>query len=885
MDHRRLPIPPDAAPPVPFPAFGTVLRRLRGAAGLTQELLAERASLGVRSVSDLERGLSHTPRRETVRLLADALALSPPDRALLEATARGIRSPPLPPLLAHIPHNLPEPLMPLVGRTRLLARAVSLMRQDAVRLVTVTGPGGVGKTRVVLALAVSLIPDYPDGVFFVPLASLDTADHLDAAIAWALGMKLTAASPHETLRASLREKRLLLVLDNFEHLLSGAVQVADLLAHCPDVVALVSSRAALHVRGEHEFPVPPLALPDLRDLPDAAALSQTPAVRLFCQHARAVTPDFRLNAANAAAVAAICVQLDGLPLAIELAASRVRLFPPAVLLLRLAQRLPELIDGAHDAPVRQQTMRAAIGWSYHLLDSPEQRLFRHLTVFAGGWTLTAAEAVCGTKAADVSDLSAVLGGLASLVETNLVSLHGGTEDAPRFGMLETVREYGAEVLVTGGEAEVIRQRHAAHFLALAEAMEWQLAGPNQAAVMAQLAHEHDNLRVALRWTSERGEAEIGLRLAGALWRFWQTHGHFREGREWLDALLALSVSDGDAVPPRVRTKALIGAAMLAFRQNDYDRAAVLSNECLALARATADDEGTADALNVLGLVADNRGDFVGAAARYEESLALYRQAGVTGMVAISLNNLGFLARTRGEYAHADALLEESLLLHRRLGNTWGIALALSNLGRVAQNRGDFAGACLYEEESLTLRRALGDSQGIVISLTNLGHSACAQGDRARAASLFTEGLALSLAIGDRKNAADTLNGLGDVARDADDLAGARARYVESVTQYRAVGHVLGIAEGIERLAQIAHHHGQHECAVRLLGATDTVRATIGAPLPAATRAAHDTAIATARAALGESAFAAAWEAGCALALEQATDEAIGTAPRAGGATT
>lgn len=692
------------------------------------------------------------------------------------------------------------------------------------------------------------------------------------AIARTLGIKeIAGQSPHQTLIASLRNKRLLLLLDNFEQVIAAVVVVAGLLAACADLKILITSRSALHIRGEYEWPVQALSVPAPDWFADPTALMQSAAVRLFVQRATAVKPDFRVTTANSAAVAAICVRLDGVPLAIELAAARIKVLLPGTLLARLERRLPLLTDGASDLPARQRTMRGAIDWSYALLSTDEQRLFRQLSVFAGGCSLEAAEIVGNALSDGAVD---VFAGLASLVDKSLIRSETQA-NAERFTMLETVREYGLERLEASRETAAVQRAYATYFLSLAEVAEPRLTGPDQAVALAHIEGEHDNLRAVLRWTREQHEGETGLRLAGALWRFWQGHGYLDEGREWLEGLLALAERGDHDAPPSVRAKALIGAALLAFRQNDYRRAAILSEESLALYREMGDRGGIADALNTLGLVADNLGDPHHAAALYKESLALYRELGSIWEIATSLNNLGVLARAQGEYVRASAFLEESLIRRRNLGDTWGIAQSLTNLGLIAQDQGDYAGAAPLHKESLLLRKTLGDRQGIAIALANLGHIAWVQGDSFRATLLFEESLALSRALGDRRTTARALSGLGDIARQHGDVTRATALYEESLMLSRTVGHLLGVAESEERLARIAHDQEQPERAVWLFGAANALRTAIGAPLPRADRATDDHIITVARAALGEEGFAVAWAAGTALTPEQAIMEAVG----------
>ena len=518
-----------------LPPFADLLKRYRRAAGLTQEALAERARLSVRAISDLERGVKQRPYKDTVALLAAALDLSAPERATFAAAAcqhhpaAPARSPhPSPPA------TLPAPPTPLVGRAGEVATVCGLLRRAEVRLLTLTGSGGVGKTHLALQVAETLGDRYPDGVVFVDLAPLRDPGLVASTIARALGVKEAGGRPLlETLITQLRTRRVLLLLDNCEHLLAAAPQVGELLAACCGLTVLATSRAALHLRGEHEVAVPPLALPDPAQGADPAALARVAAVALFVERVQAVQPAFQLTAANAPAVAEICRRLDGLPLAIELAAAYSKVLAPPALLAHVERRRLLLTGGTRDAPARQQTLRATIAWSYGLLEAAEQALFGRLAVFVGGCTLEASEAVCTADGALPIDAQR---GLAALVDKSLLRVTEGTDAEPRFSMLETIREYALEQLAASGQAETLRRQHAAYFLALAEAIVPQLIEPQEARWLARLEEEHDNLRAALQWFVDHDETEKAARLAAALRWFWDTHGHVgaMEGRAtWL----------------------------------------------------------------------------------------------------------------------------------------------------------------------------------------------------------------------------------------------------------------------------------------------------------------------------------------------------------------
>ena len=735
--------------------FAARLRGYREAAGLSQEELALRAGLSPSAVGVLERGARRRPYPHTVRALAEALGLEEEARAALLASVprRGggeaASSAGDAEALAR-PSGLPNPATPLVGRERETAEVAGLLGEPGVRLLTLTGVGGVGKTRLATEAAREAAPGFPEGIAFVGLAPLGDPALVLPTVARALGLRETEGqTPLEALIGRLEDKELLLVLDNLEHLLEAAPDVAALLEACPDLVVLATSRAPLRVRGEREYPVPPLALPPTTRNPTEDEVLKASSGRLFLERARAVSPNFEVTEENAAAIAAICWRLAGIPLALELAAAKVRFLDPASLLSRLDRALSGA--WARDLPERQRTMRTTLDWSHELLSDGEKALFRRLSVFAGGFALGAAEEVCVLDESGAGEILELLG---QLVEQSLVTARPDA-DGSRYGMLEPVRQYAKEKLQESGEAAATRERHAEHFLALAQIARPELLGPRHAVWLKRLEQEHDNMREALGWALESGDVETGLWLVGSLYWFWWMHGYLSEGRRWVDVFLSGSEAGRAATSP-ARALALYGAGELALGQGDLDRSVALLEEGLDLYRELGDEVGVAIVLVELGQAVRAQGDRDRAEALSEEGLALSRKLGERNAVAIALNTLGHIGRQRGDLAGATARHEESLVLFKEARNERGVAYTLSGLGVAALERGDLGRACALHRESLALYEELGDKAGVGFALINLGDVARERGEDGRAAALYEDALTLHRMLGNDRGIARAL---------------------------------------------------------------------------------------------------------------------------------
>lgn len=827
---------------VPISAtFASWVKACRRAHSLTQDALAEHVGCSRMTIAKIEAG-DRRPSRQMAELLASALHIPSAERDTFLRLARQ----PAPDLSAHTAphqrHNLPTLLTSIVGRTAEVDTIKRLLETN--RWLTVRGPAGIGKTRLALHVARQMLEAYPDGVFFVELAALRDPALVIPTLARTLGLAEPVVDTEAAdLAAALQAKRLLLILDNFEQVAPAAPKIAAVLAACPELTIMVTSREALHVRGEQQYQVPPLAVPDLHTSPTLEKCV-TPAVALFVARTRALQPEFALTSENVSAIAGICARLDGLPLAIELAAARSQVLPPAALLARLDQRLDLLTQSAVDLPIRHQTLRDAIAWSYDLLTADEQTVFRRIAVFAGGMTLEAIDGVVGKLAADAPrkkepgrcapgiDLN-LLNRLESLINKSLLRHEAGETDQPRYTILETIREYGLEQLTISQEDVAVRQAHAQFFLVLAEQLTLEATSAQERTWIAQLERDHDNLRAALDWlTTDAASGAALLRLTAALGRFWYRRGYWSEGRARLAAALTT-----DSGPHAARAMVLFWLGSLVQRQGDHPTATRYLQQSLDLATTADETRIMAHALNGLGSIARYQGEYAAAANLYQRALACYRMIGYSKGYGRILNNLGMMSLFQGNYPQARAVMEEALTIHRELGYKRGVASSLNNLGEVARVEGNYAEAQRLYSECLLLAQELADKPLRTMVMLNLGHTALGSGNYRRARALFNEALPLC--------------------------------------------HVLGsegwVVLGLVGCAGVGAALGQALYAVRLSAATAAMLEIASTPLEPQDRATYQRTVEHLRGQLAAADFAAAWAEGRVMSVEQAIAYAVGEA--------
>ena len=822
------------------------------------------------------------PDKETSALYAHLRAESHQQpRVQAVATAKGTAVSEAEPFV--VSGYLPHPLTDLVGREEERIEVAAKLRGS--RLVTLTGSGGIGKTRLAIAVAAEIGQDgmaSTDGVCFVSLETISEGRLVAAQVASVLGLREEPGrSLLDSLIEHLRNKRLLLVLDNCEHLLEASVQfVGRLLQECARVRVLATSREALGIMGETTWRVPSLAAPDIKHLPKRSAtllrvLAGYESVQLFIERAQASQRDFALTENNALAVAQVCSQMEGIPLALEFAAARVNAMTVEQIAARLHDHLSLLTVGNRAAQSRQQTLRATLDWSHGLLSESGRSLLRRLSVFTGGWTLEAAESVCADPEAKPNEIQKrdVLNLLTALVDKSLVVFEEREgEVGGRYQLLETVRQYALEGLQASGEIERFRSRHRGWFMVLAEAEAEKLLEADPQISLRRLEIEYDNLRAALIWYAldEQG-AEPNLRLAGALGRFLYLRGHYSEGRQCLEQTLEREEAQAATLS---RARALNGAGVLASSQGDYAAAQTLLEESLRIYREWADRPKIAVVSNNLGVAYYYLGDYAAARALYEENLRLHRELENKRSVALTLNNLGTLAREQGEFAAAQAFLTESLSLRRELGDRLGFAVVSNNLGNVALCQGDHSLAHALHTESLHINRELGDRQGIANSLRNLGSVAHRRRDIAAAQAFYEESLTLYRELGDRRGMANVLNYQGEMAQEQGKYMEARTLHAESLTHSKEMMDKRGMAASLDGLASVILSQAEARKAIYLWGAASTLRKSPGTALPHEARTKYDQEIEQARSMLGNETFTTTWEEGRALTEEQAATYAL-----------
>ncbi|HVB62531.1 MAG TPA: tetratricopeptide repeat protein [Ktedonobacteraceae bacterium] len=797
--------------------------------------------------------------------------------------------------------NMPTFFTSLVGREEEIAALANLLRRPSIRLLTLPGPGGIGKTRLSVQVALEMREFFADGVCFVALSSIRKPERVLPAIAEALSLQeIMGQSVFEQVACALRDKDMLLVLDNFEQVIDAAFLLEDLLSACPLLKLMVTSREILHLQAEHEFPVSPLALPPSGQLPEREMLARYAAIDLFVQRVQTALPAFQLTKVNAPAIAELCQRLDGLPLAIELAAPRVKLLSPQALLARISQRFQVLTGGARTMPVRHQTLQNAIQWSYDLLNEQEQRLFRRLSVFMGGWTLEAAEAVCAAE-----EHETLLDAMTSLLDKSLLLRIEQDGAEPRLLMLMTMREYGTERLREDEEMERAQRAHATYFLALAEEAEAHLRDAEQLIWLARLEREQENLREALRCFMTYEKGELAQRLCAALWRFWLTRGYLSEGRRWFETVLALPSAQART---RARARALCGAGKLTAELGDAEMARAFLQESVDICRESGNLMDLALTTCHLGRLLSDQGDLVQGRALLEESVALSRQAEECWPLAVSLQSLGRLLWQQNDLTAAVQQVEESLALCRQLQDRQGEARALGTLARFAISQGDAEKALQLWNEQLALVRALNDRLNIVAVLNHLGYVTGSHGDMIQAESLLQESQAIAQEIGFKNGLTQArsylsqfarsqdklalaaelardcltlfremgepllityqLNVLGEIERDLGNLTQAQALFVEGLLLTQKVGYLPYIGWHLFGLATLAGVERQPLLAARLFGAVEAVLADEFEADPLE-RVQYDRQVASVRAQLADHDFVSAWDEGRALTPEQA----------------
>lgn len=833
--------------------FGQWLRHQRDQRGLTREVLAQQIGYSAALLRKLETG-ERRPSRQVAERLAQAFTVDTAMWSSFVQAARYGMAPSTPSAdQTNIPFQkdhetaeppvgyLPAPRTPLIGRDQEVADICSCLQQEGVRILNLTGPGGVGKTRLALQVATHLQPTFLHGVWFVDLSAVHDPALVIPTIAQTLGFRGHGlGSIYDELADYLSWRRLLLVLDNLEHLLDATPQLATLLDAAPQLQLVTTSRTRLQLDGEHMYAVPPLQMPTSTEQPSFETLATVPAIALFIARARAAQTDFALTEANAPAIVAICNQVAGLPLGLELAAARLRLLSPTALLQRLMEHHDVLSTSVRDGPSRQQSLHTTIGWSYSLLNPVEQMLFVRMGIFQGGYTLEAVEQICGEadKLAELSVESDTLAplwipaidGLAALLDSSLITRTTDGDSEPRFGMLVPVQSYTQERLQSHPEADVLAARHAAYYLALAEQAATELIGVNQQEWLERLEVEYDNLRAALQWAIAQPHPEQALRLGSALWLFWYMRSYLQEGCHWLKQIVALEAAQS----PLAYATVLHGYGVLLSLQAAYKDAQAYSEQSVKLARQLNDHKVLATALNGLGSVTSNQGAYTSAISYFEECLALAQTSDNRLGMANALGNLGVMLTLEGSFAQALERYQASKLLHQELGNQHGMIKALYNIAIVAWLQDDYLQADHLFSEALQLARDLKSTEGIASCLTYLGKVAISQHNLATARDYLLENLPILQGLGDLQLVIEYLEGTGGVFAKC----------------------------------------GQPVFAARLWGAEAAIRITIQSIRPPSETPFYEQLVAEARSQVDPAAWDTAWAAGQQLSWEEALDEAM-----------
>lgn len=787
--------------------FAIALKQLRAAHGMTQEELAERSGVSVRSISDLERGISRFPHKDTVRLLVDAMHLTPEEEQQMLALTRVPRT-----TLSSLTAGTEE--LPFVGREREMQIIRGLLANPAVRLLTLTGVAGIGKTRLAIESASLAGDTFIDGINVIDLSSIQAAQDVVPAIARELGVRERASrSPMEAVIQLVADRRMLLVLDNCEQVLDARTDLAQLLESCAHLTMLVTSREQLHCSAEHVLVVPPLATPNIQALAHDESLTGYPAVMLFIECAQALHSDISLTPVLTRTIARICARLEGVPLAIELAAARISAMHPRAILAQLSGSSKHmLLRWLHHDPSRasrQQTLHNALAWSYRLLDAREQIVFRRLSIFVSGWTVEAAETVCDPHHALNADMHAIL---ASLVSKSLISQDASSDESLRYSMHFVMRAYGAELLEERRERNTIQHNVVAYYAGLVEGLEQGLTGATQAESLRRLVGEYENIRAALQWAREQHAVALGLKMAGALWWFWENRGYLTEGREWIEGMLAIWQQQPASADDETIGRAYYGATILAITQGDNASGQMFAEACLDYLHAP---DKRARVFITLGNLAKYRGSPDASIRFYTEGLSMLRAANDTKGMLVALNNLSTMYIERGELQAAMPLLDESLALKRAIGDRRGIAVSLMNQGEVLKAQGHYRQAQEITQEGFAIFEDLGDMQGLALASNNLGEIAEASGDDVQAATAFAMGLTYYRRMEDRPGMAMALFNLGRVyARQRD--AQAVAYLQEGADLYADLSNAVGMIECALALASFDLHTNAPQAAMREL---------------------------------------------------------------------